>query len=230
MNVFTHAPYFKCIVFSDTILVYSKKNWRDTDVPQASIMWMCEFAQDVFYRLIPDNLHFRAILTEGRFTHSKMKNFEAFYGEALVRTYRAEGKLTGMGLYIDNKLSKFSRIFKTSTYSDKYSYVHLMQHLDTISFSQAHYPIDTDFILPAGLESFLIYDMIYLWNIFNAINEKSLNPSIRIKYVEAWRLIRNRHSGLLDTLEANIFNLRSISDFDWSPEIKRYLQGDGFFG
>ena len=53
-------------------------------------MWMCEFAQDLFYRLLGKKVHFRALLTIGEFNHTKMTNIDSFYGEALVRTYEYE--------------------------------------------------------------------------------------------------------------------------------------------
>lgn len=111
LNVFEHEPHFKCLVFSDTILVYSEPNWpRNSSL----IMWMCEFAQDLFYRLIGRNIHFRAILTSGEFRHSKMKHIDAFFGEALVKAYQDEKEIVCMGLFIDAELAPLSSIFETT--------------------------------------------------------------------------------------------------------------------
>ena len=40
---------FTCIVFSDTILVYGAENWLG--VSNQGVMWLIEFAQDLFFRL-----------------------------------------------------------------------------------------------------------------------------------------------------------------------------------
>lgn len=93
LNVFTHAPYFKSIAFSDTILVYSSELWSDCTDRVGAIMWMCEFAQDLFYRLLGKKVHFRALLTIGEFNHAKMTNIDSFYGDALIRTYEHEKKI-----------------------------------------------------------------------------------------------------------------------------------------
>jgi len=66
LNVFSHKPQFECIVFSDTMLVYNSVPLSQNDRSTA-VMWMCEFAQDLFYRLIGRDLYFRALLTEGQF-------------------------------------------------------------------------------------------------------------------------------------------------------------------
>lgn len=230
LNVFRHKTFFKCIVFSDTLLVYSERDWRSKIVPSEAIMWMCEFTQDLFYRFIRLNLHFRAILTEGEFSHSKMKNIEAFYGEALVRTYTHEASLTGMGLFLDRNLMKHSNIFKSVPYSAQYEYVCLMQTLEDITQPNIHYPIDKIHIILTGMESLLIYDFVYLWNIFLSKNDVFLSPKIRSKYIETWALIRKRHAPLLDTLEKHCFNLNCISALNWEAEIARFQSGNGFHG
>jgi hypothetical protein len=69
LNVHRHES-FGTIVFSDTILVYPKieRNiGRQTDA--YFVMYLCEFAQDLLYRLANRNIWFRAILTQGKVTH-----------------------------------------------------------------------------------------------------------------------------------------------------------------
>ena len=94
---------FKCIVFSDTILVYGDDVWLK--LPDSGLMWLTEFAQDLFYRLIPIDIHIRAYITKGDFEHYVMDNVEAYYGKALVECYEREKQIKSTGVYLDSKLA-----------------------------------------------------------------------------------------------------------------------------
>jgi hypothetical protein len=76
-------PSFNTIVFSDTIVIYNKDDldWDEND-KTAIVSRLCEFATDLFYRLISQNIHFRGYVCCGEFIHSKMEHIEAFYGRA----------------------------------------------------------------------------------------------------------------------------------------------------
>lgn len=225
LNVHNNRPYFRTIVFSDTILVYSDPGGEKTD-PSGSIMWMCEWAQDLFVRFVPSNMHFRAILTLDDFEHEEMKHIEAFYGQALVRTYRQEKSIQGMGLYIDNKLLPHCDIFHTSKYNADLSYVHLMQSLEHISQKIDQYPIFADVLTSTDMQYFNAANLVYLRNIYKHMNNLSLSPYIRSKYLNTWHIIRARHTGLLDLLAQSNFNFTRISDLDWDEPIRRAEIGD----
>src|ERR1039457_5888675 len=49
---------FTTIIFSDTILVYNKSHARGLEDVRYLVMYLCEFAQDLFYRLIGRDIHF----------------------------------------------------------------------------------------------------------------------------------------------------------------------------
>jgi hypothetical protein len=69
LNAHRHQS-FGTIVFSDTILVYPKIELNAGQQTDAYlVMYLCEFAQDLLYRLANRNIWFRAILTQGKFTH-----------------------------------------------------------------------------------------------------------------------------------------------------------------
>jgi hypothetical protein len=230
LNVFSHAPNFKCLVFSDTIVVYSDFDWATDRDRSPSIMWMCEFAQDLFYRLIGRDIHFRGILTVGDFQHSTLKHIEAFFGTALVRTYMHEKNIVCMGLFMDNALTSYSDIFKTTPYDDTYHFVHIMQTLGTISFPDADYPLPTDLILPLGTEYLHAYDFVYLRNIYRHMNDTSILPHIRAKYLGTWHMLRTASTNLLDAFEKGGLDPRAICDFDWSEAMRRVGTTDGFHG
>jgi hypothetical protein len=230
LNVFRHEPFYKCLVFSDTILVYSDFDWMAHKNTSRSIMWMCEFAQDLFYRLVGRDIHFCAILTVGDFQHSKMKNIDAFFGEALVRTYLHGKDIPCMGLFMDKTLTPHSNIFQTTPYDDTYHFVHIMQTLDDISFDDDSYPIPSDLILPKGTEYFHARDFVYLQNIFRHMTDTSLPSRIRVKYLDTWHMIRTRSATLLDAFEKGGCDPRAICDFDWSEAMRRVGTPDGYNG
>lgn len=233
LHVFEHAPYFKCIVFSDTILVYSDFDWRTSRDRSPSIMWMCEFAQDLFYRLIGKDIHFRAILTYGDFEHHKLGNIESFFGAALVRAYRDEKDLPCTGLFMDNRLVEYSNIFYTTPYSEKYHFVHIMQHLIRIShdieYPGIDYPIPNDLILPMGTEWLHAYDLVYLANIYRHMNDTPLHPHIRAKYLGTWQMLRAKSAALLDAYERGGLDPRAVCDLDWTEPMRRVGTEDGFY-
>ena len=104
LSVHNHSD-FSCIVFSDTVLVYSNFYIAGNRDTSAGIMWMCEFAQDLFYRCIGIDVSFQAYITSGQFNHIKMRHLQAFYGEALIRAYRKESEIQCVGLFIDRNLA-----------------------------------------------------------------------------------------------------------------------------
>ena len=230
LNVFSHAPYFKCIVFSDTVLVYSIQDWADCTDRNGAIMWMCEFAQDLFYRLIGKDIHFRALLTTGDFEHKNLTNISAFYGQALVKTYNREKNIICMGLFIDKQIDEYSKIFKTTPYDKNCNFVHIMQTLGRISFNEAEYPFNPDIILDEGIENLHAYDFVYLRNIYRHMTDTNLDPRIRAKYLGTWQMLRTRSADLLDVFVRNNLDPRSISNFDWTEPLRRVGTPDGYHG
>src|SRR4051812_29114015 len=89
LNVHTH-PSFKAVVFSDTMVVTNDYPFETSDQSLGVVHWLVEFAQDLFFRLISKDLHFRAYICKGPFEVEQFKNLLAVYGEALVHAYRRE--------------------------------------------------------------------------------------------------------------------------------------------
>ena len=230
LNVFDHDPTFRCIVFSDTIPVYSDFDWLADSQRNSSIMWMCEFAQDLFYRLVGRDVHFRAILTRGEFKHTKLKHIDAFFGEALVRTYNYEKEIVCMGLFMDVDLVPHSDIFKTTPYDGKYNFVHIMQTLGRISFEDGGYPLPGDMMLDADTHYLHVYDFAYLQNIHRHMTDTSLHPSVRAKYLGMWQMLKARSQLLMETFERSGLNPQAICDLDWTEPMSRVGTSQGFFG
>ena len=233
LNVFTHKKNdFKCVVFSDTVLIHSPIPWdrcRD-DVKAWLVMYACEFAKDLFYRLIGRDIHFRALLSVGDFEHRSLSNFDAFFGNELVRLHQQERKILCSGLLIDNNLLKYCNIFRTTMYDQDFHYVHLMQDLKDFSWRESAYPFDADLFCNMDIEPYLVYDLKYLENVYTHLHNQNLPQSVRAKYDGTWRMICSRHAGLLNTLVKHNFNPRSISKIDWSSAMHNVGTPQGAFG
>jgi hypothetical protein len=142
LNVHRHHA-FRTIAFSDTLLVYNITNPETKDDCHYFIMYLCEFAQDLFYRLVGRDIHFRGYLTLGDFIVADFKNLNAFYGGALIEAYEREKQIESTGLFIDNNILGDCDIFHFEKYDERCSYVYLMQSLDTITFpDDSGYPVD----------------------------------------------------------------------------------------
>jgi hypothetical protein len=220
LNVHTDNG-FRTIVFSDTILVYANDGWMGSIEGQRSaVMWLVEFAQDLFYRLLHLGMHFRAYLTRGDFFHSKREHFESFHGKALVDCYVKEKTIQAMGVFMANSLVPLSHVFHVTPYDNECSFVHVMQTLDNVSFKGEAYPLDPILVQGMDLEWQLAEDVLYLRNIHRHMNDGALPESVRGKYAATWALIESRHATLLEVLVASGFNPAAIGA---SPEWPRAI-------
>jgi hypothetical protein len=235
LNVWGHTPYFKCIVFSDTILIYQDIAFEDETAKQRekTIMWFCEFAQNLFYKTISLHIHFRAILTLGEFQHIQHTHYSSFHGSALIKAYEEEKSIKAMGLFIDEKLACYSNIFKLTKYDAKYYFVHIMQNLKEICVNSnifnTNYPINNSNIISQGIENLIAYDLYYLKSIFNMRNQ-SIEILIKQKYSNTWSLIHSRHPRLLNALAINNFNFSKICQINWNSHLNQIGTVNGYFG
>ena len=229
LNAHTH-PSFSTIVFSDTIVIYNKddRDWDESD-KMALVSRLCEFAADLFYRLISQDIHFRGYICCGEFVHSKMQHIEAFYGRALIHSYKREQEIQCTGLFIDSELVPYLRMFESDKYDDSCHYVHLIEHLKGVSFEEDVYPVDRNIISSGNLAEFLAYDITYLKNIHAHMSDMGLLPRVRVKYLSAWQMIRKQHRTLLEVLERNNFDPRALCKVDWGPIFARVGSEQGLF-
>jgi hypothetical protein len=119
---------YRAIVFSDTIVAYHTHSNLTGKSKAIELMFLIELTQELFLRLVGSGIFFRAVITEGSFHHKKLKNLEAFYGQALVDTYRAEKSLSSIGLFLDNKLRRFNQVFRWRIFSPQFDFVYLTHH------------------------------------------------------------------------------------------------------
>jgi hypothetical protein len=155
-----------------------------------------------------------------------LNNIEAFYGKTLVHSYCRQPQIECIGLFIETHLLDDCDIFFTEPYDTQCHFVHLMQSLDLIRFEGEGYPITPELIIPMGYEWELAYNFTYLKQIHRHMNDPGREPHVRVKYSSTWQMIRTRHKTLLDTLETNNFDPRSISDLDWTEAMSRVQMDD----
>jgi len=226
-----HRPgAFETVVFSDVALSYTTVPPTDADARQHLVMYLCEFAQDLFYRLVGRGLHFRAYLARGAFSHGRLENVDTFYGEALARARRRETEIQCTGLFIDDDVLPDCGKFFTTPYDPRCHFVHLMQSLENVGFGNIPYPIPAGLIASGELARFLAYDVAYLRNVHANMHRPSLSPRIRARYLSTWRMIGARHGALLDALERSNFDPRSVVSLDWSEAMRSVGTAEGFYG
>lgn len=219
---------FTTIVFSDTILVYGHDGWLEH--PHQGVMWLIEFAQDLFYRLIVKDLHFRAYVTVGDFEHQKLSNIEAYYGEALVQCYEREKAINCTGVFLDAQLEPYCNIFQLSKFDDESYFVHVLQRLDQVSFPYEHYPNPGYDLSATDMQWWAAYHFHYLKNIWTHANDPALPPKVRAKYETAWRMIGTLHPGLLRRLVEVNFDLARVITINWTEPLRRIGTDDGAWG
>lgn len=230
LNVHRH-DVFRTIIFSDTILVYNKSHPTGLADIRYIVMYLCEFAQDLFYRLVGKDIHFRAYITSGTFAHYPMDNIkDVFYGDALIEAYRAEKKLQSTGLFMANAVVPYSDIFRTAKFKKSCHFVYIMQSLQRYSFRRQDYPIDPDNLVSTGEIWSLAYDIRYLETIHKHKNDLALEPRVRKKYETTWRMLLKQHAGFMSVLEASGFDPQAISRCDWSEPLQRIGTKRGSFG
>jgi len=171
---------FTTIIFSDTILVYNRSNARGLEDVRYMVMYLCEFAQDLVYRLIGRDIHFRGYITCGDFAHYPMDNIkDVFYGEALIEAYRAERKIQATGLFMSNLVAPYSDIFRTARFNRSCRFVYIMQTLLQYSAGKEDYPLDPMNIVATDAVWLLAYDIRYLEAIHKHKGDAALPLRVR---------------------------------------------------
>jgi len=219
---------FTAILFSDTLLVYAHEIWNEA--PNRALMWLTEFAQNLFYELAAEDVHFRAFITHGDFNHKKLGNVEYYYGDALVHCYEQEKKIKCSGVFIDDSIVKHSDIFKTNRYSKNAHFAHIMQHLDDISYDYESYPISGEYLEATGMEWWVAYLLVYLKNIWSHSQDLSLSDGARQKYQNTWLMISQQHDGLLRRLVETKFEWSNVVEMDWTEPMSRIGTKEGAWG
>ncbi|SRR6266567_801752 len=222
LSVHRHES-FGTIVFSDTILVYPKfERGKRKREDAYFIMYLCEFVKDLMYCLRTKDICFRAVLTQGKFTHYFLDSIPCFYGPALVEAYNSEKQVKAIGLFMDRRCVSRSTIFQTGPFSDRYDFVYLFQSLEEFRPHGLHpFPFpDGSTFADTDLPWFLSQDARILSNISRG--RTIADPGISQKYVNTWNLLSTRYPKILDSLEKANFNPAVFCPgLDWTQFVDR---------
>lgn len=202
---------FETIVFSDTILVFNKVNPNTNHDNEYLVMYFCEFVQDLFYRCIELEIHFRAILTHGEFVFEKMEHISAYYGKTLIASYLKEKDIDAMGMFIDKRLKSINRFFKSVSFDSDLDFVYLTQSVERVSVQyNLEFPIDK-FMIEATDEFWKFKDDVqYLKSLKVAIDTLT-NSKIRSKYLQTYHFYKLRYNKHITELEKENFNYKILS-------------------
>lgn len=215
LNAHKH-PGFQTVVFSDTILIFNKLQPLSQHDHEYIVMYSCEFAQDLMFRCRELNIQFRAILTYGEFYYEKLTNIEAYHGNALIQTYLKEKEITGLGLYIDKKISHCNKIFATTSFDKDLDFVFLLQDIERAkSLGFETFPLPWELVDPHFLYDFR--EEVEILKIIKEECDTQMDPKIRIKYLQTYHLFKTRYKAMLEFLENNNFQFQAISpEANWN--------------
>lgn len=187
LNVHKHFA-LKTIVFSDTILVFNKNE----EFPNHYYTtFLIEYVQELFYKLSLMNIYFKAIITLGEFNFSRLKNIDAYYGLALIETYKDESQLEGFGLYINKILTNDVIVFDQVDFNTKYNYVLLCQSFILLNeHTHGVLPINLD-LLSETDTFFRIDEDLRFFREIDFLKKKHPIKSIRDKYETVYNLYKS---------------------------------------
>ena len=200
---------FKTIVFSDTVLVYNPWEAEHDQDRNFFVWYLTEFAEDLYHKLVGQDIWFRAVLLAGDFHHYQLENVECFYGMALIQAYLAEKRLPMMGLALHTSCLPYNRYFRLAPFADDFSFVYLSRPLEYLhQASGDHYPVTTSIVadhspaLPEGVR--------YLSDIYQLMRSHN-DPTVRAKALTTWDFHARRYPGMVAALIANHFRLDALA-------------------
>lgn len=204
---------YETIIFSDTLLVYNKFSVENERIRPSTIMFLCEFAQDLMYRLAGTNVSFRAVISYGEFSDSKMKNLRAFYGSGLVDAYETEKSIPCTGLFLTNECSKYNNVFPMVKFNKNLNFVILFQTLKSLAYNQKYLPFHEEEILNSA-PPYLIAEVLHLKYIYTMLKTHK-DPDVRTKFLHTWMCYEKFLKRICQQLVNEEFNLETLS-----PKIK----------
>ncbi|MDQ8020790.1 MAG: hypothetical protein REI94_03060 [Moraxellaceae bacterium] len=225
LNAHKHDA-FRCVIFSDTILVYNVDGGDTRRDISYLLMFQCEFVKDLLHRLTNRGIFYRAVITSGYFRHYQLNDVPCFYGTALIDAYNAEKDIKAIGLFMDNRLLRFCDIFHHTPFNDSYSFVYVTQALDQLEGV-------CGCKLPAGEIKMYIEQTELNWNggpevlhlaeLCRNARSHELPESVAKKYQTTVEIYRRRYPHIVSRLEDNQFDIKfAFPEVDWSAVISRH--------
>lgn len=203
---------FQTIVFSDTILVFNKNEDHQCHY---YVTYLIEYAQQLFYRLSQINIYFKGIITTGDFNFTQLKNIDAYYGLALIETYKDESLLEGFGLFINKKLDKEVVVFDKIDFNEKYDFILLCQSfVNLYKHTNGVLPINNTSILSETDTYFRIDEDLRFFREIEYLKNNHPEQKIKNKYEKVYNLYKSATPLFFKEFESDGF-LPSTLDSDY---------------
>jgi hypothetical protein len=224
LNAHNHDA-FKVIVFSDTILIYNIEEALNINEAKYYVMFLVEFAQNLFYQFAGKRFFFRAVLTYGEFEHNNPQKVERFWGKALVTAYQMEKQIDSTGLFIDKYCNKYNYFF-SEPFNENLSFIYYTQSLEELILDwNGDLPIQAEYLIDSDIVPHLIKELVFLRDVFT-IMRKHEDPKVRSKMLTTWDFYKRRYSKILTQLELADFDFKIVSnDCNWKRYEKEMLNG-----
>ena len=223
---------FKTIVFSDTLLAFNTNRGLSGWSKSVELMFLIELVQELAHRITGSEIAFRAVITEGEFNYRQLKNFEAYYGSALLKTYDSEKAIKSTGLFIDSSLRDAQNVFRTSPFVDGFDSVFTMNSLERAyheSRQLSQHPdkppfAPDEFTATDAQGQFYIYCEIQQLRFIRHQSLSHPNEKVRAKYISTWKTYLDFLPEALELLEDSDFDPRSLFLTDWAHCEERFDQ------
>ena len=199
-------PDFTAIQFSDTLLVFNQREVTSNHDKKYCAMYLCEFAQNLQYRLLASNTFIRSIVTcgpledSGAKSNRSLKNIRAVWGESLIKAYRSERNIQAIGTFVDETVQPHMQIFEIHTYDTK----ERLWFVDTATYLRSYFwdrdsedfSFATQEVVATASERLFIKDLFYLKLLFQNSQDTEYPPNIRSKYLTTWEIYRLKYREL----------------------------------
>jgi hypothetical protein len=220
---------FQAIVFSDTLIAFHRQDRLVESTKSTEVMFLIELVQDITHRLTGSGITFRAIIAEGNFEYSKLRNIEAYFGQVLIDTHDAESSLPGVGLYLTDRIAALDCCFSSRSCGGGMNFSFLAYDLVRAENEGQGYPMDP---LVCEWEDCCVAERIlfqveYLRLLFNGLSHPSIK--IRAKYASAWGMYVEKCPRLVAVLIESGFDPSSLCDIDWTESRKALATRHHFF-
>lgn len=214
-NVQKHGD-FEVILFSDTILVYNRHPPQTPNDRMFTVMFLCEFCQDLFYRLSAIDVFFRAVIVDGDFQHYNLGRATCFFGTSLIDAYLREKEIKSVGAFIHSRCLEHCHVFTTVPHADDMHFLVLTKPVESLAeTSGGVFPVPP-IVMQTVDELSLWSDLKALKKIHACLNDPSLPPAVTKKFAAAWDYYKKTLGATLEFFEQNSFDLRAIlPDHDW---------------
>lgn len=222
LNAHKHDA-FRCVIFSDTILIYNVDGGDTSRDLSYLLMFECEFAKDLLHRLTKRGIFFRAVITSGYFHHYQLNEVPCFYGAALVDAHNAEKDIKAIGLFMSNDLLHYCDIFHYAPFNEDVSFIYITQMLDEMEqLCGSDVPGLGLYINERELNWNAGPELLHIADLCQGARSNWPEP-IKRKYVRSVELYRSRYPRIVECLEKNNLDISAVvPDADWKAVLEKH--------